>query len=55
MSTAAQITDVTRTCQNDISTAALVGALEAAWSAIAPSTPKSRPPSSWSAPAPPRR
>ncbi|NYH40307.1 hypothetical protein HNR22_000034 [Micromonospora jinlongensis] len=34
MSTAAQITDVTRTCQNDISTAALVGALEAAWSAI---------------------
>ncbi|MBQ1015868.1 hypothetical protein KBX53_34085, partial [Micromonospora sp. M51] len=34
MTTAAEITDVTRTCQNDISTAGLVAALEAAWAAI---------------------
>lgn len=34
MSTAPEITNVTRTCQNDISTAALVGALESAWAAI---------------------
>ena len=34
MSTAAHTTDLTRTCQNDISTAALVGALESAWAAI---------------------
>ncbi|NYF58803.1 hypothetical protein HDA35_004634 [Micromonospora purpureochromogenes] len=34
MSTAAHITHVTRTCQDSVSTAALVGALESAWSAI---------------------
>ncbi len=34
MTTAIDITDVTRTCQDDISTAALIGALESAWAAI---------------------
>ncbi|OKJ47372.1 hypothetical protein AMK25_01685 [Micromonospora sp. TSRI0369] len=34
MSTAAHTTDLTRTCQNPVSTAALVGALESAWAAI---------------------